>query len=158
MGRMRPEEDIALSTLLALLRIYRDSAEGYATAARDLPDLEVRRELEPYRKELLRLVKECAKRIRVLRGDPDDAPATAAGGVHRTWMDLRSATAANPTAALLTEMERGEDIAVDAIKAALRTDGIDPATHALLQTHYEKIQAAHDRVKQLRDRATLART
>jgi uncharacterized protein (TIGR02284 family) len=153
---MTTSDDRALALLHALLRICRDSAEGYVTAERDLPDREVARELDRYRQQRLKVAEELQQRIRDLRGDPDAGP-TLPGALHRAWMDARSGGAANPVEALLTEIERGEDMAVDAFRQALAETDIDAATRRMLERHYELVQAAHDRVKQLRDRANYAR-
>jgi hypothetical protein len=40
--------------------------------------------------------------------------------------------------------------------AALKTADIDGQSRALIQTQYEQVQAAHDRVRQLRDSPTYA--
>lgn len=153
---MQTSDDGTLTVLRSLLQVCQDSAEGYATAERDFPDLEFVNELEQRRKQRLKILTELQRRIRDLRGDPDVNPSTA-GAVHRKWMDFKSETAANPTEALLTEMERGEDLAVDAFREALKREDLDAATRKMLQHHYELVQAAHDRVKQLRDRANYAR-
>lgn len=154
---MTTSDDRALALLQALLHICRDSAEGYATADRDLPDREIAAELDRYRQQRLKIIRELENRIRELRGDPDASP-TAAGAVHRAWIDARGVAAANPTEALLVEIERGEDLAVDAFRQALKESDIDAATRRLLEHHYELVQAAHDRVKQLRDRTNFARS
>jgi uncharacterized protein (TIGR02284 family) len=152
---MTTSDDAALVILHSLLRICRDSAEGYATAARDVAEPELAAIFERYRTERLKIVKEIEDRIIALRGDPNAAP-TLAGAAHRAWMDFRAGSAANPTQALLGEVERGEDMAVDAMRQALKEHDIDVATRRLFEHHYELIQAAHDRIKQLRDRANLA--
>ena len=58
--------------------------------------------------------------------------------------------------AVLSECEKGEDRAVDAYREALRGRDVDPQTREVIQRHYEFVQAAHDRVRQLRDSATYA--
>lgn len=153
---MTTSNDRTLALLHALLRICRDSAEGYARAERDLHDREIAGELEGYRHQRQKIVAELEHRIGELRGDPKASP-TVPGALHRAWMDLRSLTNPHPNEALLTEMERGEDVAVDAFRQALDEPDIDAATRRLLEHHYELVQAAHDRVKQLRDRSNFAR-
>lgn len=153
---MTTSDDAALAILQELLSVSRDSVEGYATALRDIADQEIARELETYRTRRSKIVDELAQRIRDLRGDPDARP-TAAGAVHRAWMDARAGSEANPDQAILAEIERGEDLATDAFRQALKEHDIDATTRRLIEGHYEQVQAAHDRVKQLRDRANYAR-
>lgn len=153
---MTTSDDAALAILQGLLRTSLDSAEGYATALRDLADSHVARELERFRAQRLKMVCELTQRIRDLRGDPNANP-TIAGAVHRTWMDARAGADANPNHALLAEIERGEDLAVDMFRQALKEHDIDATTRGLIERHYEQVQTAHDRVKQLRDRSNDAR-
>jgi uncharacterized protein (TIGR02284 family) len=153
---MKTSDDAALALLHSMLRICRDGVAGYATAARDVPDAELAGVFERYRTERAKLVSELEDRIVALRGDPRASP-TIGGAVHRAWMDYRAGSDPNPVQALLTEIERGEDMAVTAIRQALKEHDIDGATRHLFERHYESIQAAHDRIKQLRDRANYAR-
>jgi uncharacterized protein (TIGR02284 family) len=152
---MKTSDDAALALLHSMLRICRDSVEGYATAARDVPDAELAAVFERYRTERVKLVSELEDRIVALRGDAHASP-TLGGAVHRAWMDYRAGSDSNPSQALLAEIERGEDMAVTAIRQALKEHDIDDATRRLFEHLYELIQAAHDRIKQLRDRANLA--
>lgn len=156
MRAMTTSNDQTLALLHALLRICRDSVEGYARAERDLPDRSLAAEFEGYRRQRQKIVAELENRIRDLRGDPDASP-TAAGALHRAWMDLRAIAGAHPNETVLVEMERGEDFAADAFRQALREPEIDAATRHVLEHHYELVQTAHDRVKQWRDRSNLAR-
>lgn len=152
MPPMTTSDDSTVTLFQALLRVCRDSAAGYATALHDLTDEPVRRELEHYRTERLKMAAELEHRIRELRGTPHPAP-TLPGAIHRAWIDLKSDAAANPTAAVLAEVERGESLAVAAYRQGLKNLDLDAPSHRLLERHYELAQAAHDRVRQLRDRA-----
>lgn len=153
---MQTSDDAALALLHSMLRICRDSAAGYETAARDVLEPELAKEFERFRADRLRIVKEIEDRLVALRGDPH-ANSTVAGAAHRAWMDFRSGSSDHPTQALLEEVERGEDLAVDAIRQALKERDIDVATRRMFEQHYERIQGAHDRIKQLRDRAASPR-
>ncbi len=153
---MQTSDEGTLTRLRLLLRITEDSEQGYVTAEQGLSDIDLVRELEKYRKERSKIAAELRKRIRDLRGDPD-VGTTAVGALHRRLIEVRAEHSANPTEAVLSEVERGEDVAVDAFRAALRQTDIDALSRKALEHHYELVQAAHDRVKQLRDRLTCAR-
>lgn len=154
---MTTSDDAALAILQGLLRLSRDSVEGYLTALRDIADDGIAKELERFRAQRAKMVDELAQRIRDLRGAPDPRP-TVAGAAHRAWIDARAGGEANPSQTILAEIERGEDLAVDAFRQALKEHDIDATTRRLIEAHYELVQTAHDRVKQLRDRANYART
>jgi uncharacterized protein (TIGR02284 family) len=152
---MQAKDDVALALLQTLLRIAVDSAEGYATAGRDAQSPELIRLFQQYHNDRLKLIDELKARIRDFRADPE-AKATMLGAAHRAWIDASAGTSENPDHALLTEVERGEDLAVAAFRDALAERELDAITRHLLERHYEKVQAAHDRVRQLRDRPSYA--
>ncbi|MEO5959173.1 MAG: PA2169 family four-helix-bundle protein, partial [Opitutaceae bacterium] len=68
----------------------------------------------------------------------------------------QAALAAEQVHAILIECERGEDVAVKTYVAALAEPDMDVETRRLIQTQYESVQAAHDRIRQLRDSANYA--
>jgi uncharacterized protein (TIGR02284 family) len=152
---MTTSDDRALSLLHVLLQICRDSEAGYETAERNIPDAKLWREFEPFRKQRGKIVKELADRIRNLRGDPD-LPPSGAAKLHRAWIELRSMADPDANQAVLAEVERGEAFAVEAYRQALKEHDVDAATRKMFEHHYELVQAAHDRVKQLLDRSSSA--
>ena len=149
---MKISDDTAITVLHALARVCADSAAGYATVERDVIDPDLAKLFAHFRHDRLKMLGEIEHRLACLRGAADAKP-TLGGAVHRAWIDYRSHSAENPTEALLVEIERGEDLAVDAYRQALKERDVDAATLQLVQRHYESVQAAHDRIRQLRNRA-----
>ncbi len=78
------------------------------------------------------------------------AGGTAAGALHRGWINLKSVVTDGDDHAILAECERGEDSAVEEYKKALDDDLSQPLNE-LLSRQYTDIKAAHDRVRSLRD-------
>ena len=141
--------------LNGLVRTLRDSEKGFETAADAANKAELVELFAGYAVQRAKFRGELEQRVKTLRGEPakGDLPG---GALHRGWMELRATAESNRAHALLVECERGEDLAVTAYREALREVDVDPQTHAILQRHYETIQAAHDRIRQLRDGATYA--
>jgi uncharacterized protein (TIGR02284 family) len=150
-------DDRALTLLRSLTAVCRDSQKGYETAAKDAVDPELGRMFVEQAKHRAKLLADLEQRVRELRGDPNAGP-TVLGAIHRSWMDYRAADAPNQPEALLTEIERGEALAVETYRMALKEHDIDAVTRRLIEHQYELVHAAHDRMKQLRDRAVQART
>ena len=148
---MTTSDDRALEILHTILQMARESAEGLAVAERNIPDAKLWRELEPYLKQRYKLIEELQQRIRDLRGDPDIAPSGVAA-LHRAWLQLRAQFDEDPNQGVLAEVQRGEGIVVAAYQQALKEHDIDAATRKLLERQYERVQAAHDRVRHLRER------
>lgn len=152
---MITDDDNTLLILNDLLLAARDAVEGFATAAENVKEPELIRLFVDYGKQRREFMQELEKRIRTLRGNPARPPNPLAAA-HRTWMGLKAAIESNSTHALLEEVERGEDMSVRAYRMALEARDIEDPSRRLIQKQYELVQAAHDRVKQLRDRATYA--
>ena len=73
---------------------------------------------------------------------------TAAGTLHRSWIDLRSAIFRNDPTAIVHEAERGEHFSLGVYKEAL--DGIlPPSARDLVENQYAELQKTADRLKDL---------
>jgi len=143
-------DDQAIAVLNTLLPVCRDSHRGYEAAAGDVKDPELARTLGEYATQRREFAEELRDRLKALRVEPDDR-GTVGGVVHRAWMDSRATREGAPIHAVLDECERADDLAVMAYREALRARDIDQQTRNVIQRQYELVQAAHDRVKQLRD-------
>jgi uncharacterized protein (TIGR02284 family) len=147
--------DNAVRILNELLTVSRDSEAGFQLAAMDVTEPDLARMFAEYSAQRAKFVTELEQRLRVLRAEPIKGGNPLAA-LHRRWLDLQAALAANEIHAILAECERGEDMALTAYKTALAETDIDEETRRLIQSQYESVQAAHDRVRQLRDSATYA--
>ncbi len=148
-------DDQALLVLNTLIRAGRDAEKGYLAAADLVAEPELVELFSEKALQRAKFVVEMEERIRTLRSTPEK-DETVAGEVHRGWMGFRTQLASNECHAILSEVERGEDISVKAYGEALAQKDLDGQTRVLVQQQYEQVQAAHTRVRQLRDSATYA--
>ncbi len=121
----------------------------------DITEPELAKLFAEYSALRAKFVGELEDRVKVLREEPVKG-GTPGGTVHRAWIDLQAALAANEVHAILNACEQGEDLAVKAYGAALAEPDLDDDTRRLIQSQYESVQAAHSRVRQLRDSSTYA--
>lgn len=152
---MITNDDQALLLLNALIRAGHDAEKGYLTAADLVAEPELIQLFAELALQRTKFVGELEDRVRTLRSTPEKS-GTIAGEAHQGWMKLKAENASNETHAILSECERGEDLSVAAYAGALKARDVDKQTHEIFQRQYELVQAAHDRVKQLRDSATYA--
>lgn len=152
---MITNNDTTLLVLNDLLLTARDARKGFETAAERVKETELQRLFADCAKQRAKFERELDERIRTLRGDPMKLPNPAAAA-HRAWMAAEAAMASNEAHAILSECERGEDMAVKAYIMALKAPDIDRQSRDLIQGQYELIHTAHDRIRQLRDSATYA--
>ena len=152
---MISNDDKTVTLLNALIRVGCDAEQGFLAAADGVADSELVELFAEYAVQRAKFVAELKERVKSLRSEPDDG-GTLAGEVHRTWTGLKAILETNEAHAILSQCERGEYVAVMAYREALAERDIDQQTRELVQRQYEQVQAAHDRIRQLRDRATAA--
>ncbi len=147
---MKLTDEPALLVLNQLFQVCRASADGFETAAANATELELAKLFRDFAGQRRSFADALEERIRTLRSEPVDA-ASAGAALHRDWMELKATAARTPSHALLEEIERGEDVAVKAYGDALKQRDVDEITRRLVQEQYELVQAAHDRIRQMRD-------
>jgi uncharacterized protein (TIGR02284 family) len=152
---MITNDDKALLVLNRLIRASRDAELGFMAAADGVADPELVQLFAEYGVQRAKYVMELQERVRTLRGTPEDS-GTVGGEVHRAWMGLKVAIDSTETHSVLAECVKGEEAALRAYREALAERDVDGQTREIIQRHYELVQAAHDRVRQLRDSATYA--
>lgn len=155
MRGMNLSDEPALTVLNLLLTVCTDSQRGYEAAAADISEPDLARLFNTNAEQRMKFADALHARIRTLRGTPD-MTGTPAGDIHRAWMDVKAANAAAKHHAVLVECERADALAAKAYQEALKTRDLDQETRRLVQEQYEAVQAAHSRVRQLRDSETYA--
>ena len=94
-------------------------------------------------------VSELQAKMRGLGGDPERS-GSVSGALHRAWVDIKSTITGMDEAAVLTECERGEDVARRAYEEALAKD-LPPDIRSVVARQYEGVRQHQDRVRQLQN-------
>jgi uncharacterized protein (TIGR02284 family) len=81
-------------------------------------------------------------------GGADAHNGTAAGALHRTWIDLRSAICRNDPIAIVHEAERGEAFSRGVYEDALESL-LPPTARELVENQYAEIQKTAMRLREL---------
>jgi uncharacterized protein (TIGR02284 family) len=149
--KITPSNEAVISTLNGLIETCKDGMEGFKTAAEGVVRPDLKTLFNEFSQQRARFFGELQSLVSELGGDPE-ASGSFAGAVHRGWMDIKAALTGKDDAAILNECERGEDSAKNAYKEALQT-ALPSNVVNVLQDQYAAVQAAHDRVKALRDAA-----
>ena len=144
------------SILNDLIETLKDGQNGFTEAARDIQNAELQSTLNGFATQR----EQFATQLRVLaKSFGEDSPANSgsvSGALHRGWINLKSAVASRDEHAILAECERGEDAAVAAYRKAIDANELATAAAEIVKKQFAEIQAAHDRVKALRDSAATA--
>lgn len=152
---MTTNDDTTLLVLNNLIMAMKDAEQGYQAAADRVGVPELAELFEANVRQRTKFVLELQNRVRALRSTPAKT-GTPVGALHRGWMGLKAALESNETHAILAECERGDDMSLKLFGSALKEIDIDRQSRELIQQQYEQVQAAHDRVRQLRDGETYA--
>jgi uncharacterized protein (TIGR02284 family) len=107
-----------LNDVIAALR---DSQEAFREAARKAETSDLRVMCMEFATQRAQFLGELQNEIERL-GDPEPRDrGSVAGGLHRSWMKLRTALTSNPDQALIVEIERAENRLVKAYEEALQS-------------------------------------
>lgn len=138
-----------IEVLNDLIETSKDGEAGFKVCAEDVkrPDLKAL---------FLDRAVECGKSaselqaiVSQLGGDPEDSTSVS-GDMHRRWVDLKSLVTGKSEEAVLSECERGEDVAKKSYKKALEKD-LPADVRAVVERQYQGVLRNHDQIKALRD-------
>lgn len=149
-----PSVDIkagTISTLNGLIAICKDGEVGFKEAADGVERTDLKSLFQEFSAQRGQFAGGLQALVQTLGGEPADSGHLSAA-VHRAWMDIKAAVTGKDEAAILNECERGEDHAKKAYKEALGQD-LPEFVRETVQTQYDAVLSAHDRVKALRDAA-----
>jgi conserved hypothetical protein len=139
------------SVLNSLIEICKDGQEGYQDAAERVTNVDYKSLFTELASQRQLFIGEL-RRLVMAQGESVEDSGSIAGAVHRGWLDLKAAVTSGDEHALLEECERGEDFAVARYRVALEHDELPENIQRMIAQQYSGVQAAHDRVKELRDR------
>lgn len=145
----------AISTLNSLIETCKDSEQGFKDAADGLKSADIKTRFLEYSRERAQMAAELQAEVRSLGGDPDKG-GSMSGSVHRGWVNLKAAITGQDDHAIVSEAERGEDVAKEAYEAALKTT-LPASAQTLVQQQAAKVRRVHDAVRDLRDRHTVSK-
>jgi uncharacterized protein (TIGR02284 family) len=143
------EQKETTSVLDGLIQTLRDGEKGFKQAAEAVRDPQLKSLFSEYSQQRSRFATTLQSEVQNL-GEEPETNSSAAGALHRGWINLKSVVTGGDDHAILAECERGEDSAVEEYKKAL-DDDLTPSLYELVSRQYTDIKAAHDRIKNLRD-------
>ena len=143
--------DDVIATLNGLIETCKDGQDGFKEAAEGVERSDLKSLFYEFSQQRSQFAGELQSLVQSLGGDPENSGSVAAA-LHRGWINIKSAVTGKDEAAILNECERGEDSAKNAYKSALE-EALPANVAETVQTQYVSVQAAHDRIKALRDAA-----
>ncbi|HBY70238.1 MAG: hypothetical protein CMC07_00490 [Flavobacteriaceae bacterium] len=81
-------------------------------------------------------------------GENPDKGGSTTGDLHRTWMDIKSTFTSNDEEAILKEVEKGEQAAVEEYNEVINDTTLPPTTKDILTEQRNNVQATLQNAKQ----------
>ena len=141
-----------ISTINSLIETLKDGEDGFKQAADAVRDLQLKSLFGQYSQQRGRFASQLQTEAKALGEDKPEKTSSAAGAIHRAWIDIKSVATSGDDHAILAECERGEDSAVKEYQEALK-DTLTPPLNEIVSEQFQQVKAAHDRIKSLRDAA-----
>jgi len=141
------------SVLNDLIATTIDSVEGYKDAAEDATSERYAAMFRERAQERAQVTNQLRAEVKRLGENAED-DGTILASAHRVFMDLRQAVTGNDDAAIIKEVERGEDHIKAKYEDALKDDDLDPACRAVVQQCYTSVKQGHDQMSNLQDQVT----
>jgi uncharacterized protein (TIGR02284 family) len=133
-----------------LIETLKDGQEGFKQAAEGVKDPQLKAVFDEYSRQRARFAVELRSKAQSADERESEISGSAAGALHRGWINLKSALTRGDDHAILAECERGEDSAVEEFSKALN-NGLSAPVQEMVSRQFVQIKEAHDRVKSLRD-------
>lgn len=134
-----------------LIEITCDGEEGYAHAAAHVHNRGLREEFLKFARERKSMESELKVAMEKYGRSVPEYSNSIKAALHRAWMNIRTVVTEKDDQAILEEAERGEDAALAAYRKAKDNPDLPEKARMVVRTLMEKVQRAHDRVRNLRD-------
>jgi uncharacterized protein (TIGR02284 family) len=148
-------DDQLAETLNGLIEICIDGEKGFAEAAADVRDPELKSFLQTRSQERATFVAGLQREL-VSIGRFAENQGTVRGTLHRTWTAAREGLEGHHDRLVLEECERGEHAAKKGYAKALglMIDRVSPSTRQLVQNQLQAIETSLESIQQRRPRAS----
>ena len=141
----------ATGVLNDLIEINNDRVAGFEKAIADIKDenIDLKEIFQGYAEQSRKNGQELAAIVG--NADEVETGTSASGSLHRAWIDVKSLFGGSDRAGILSEAERGEDAIKKAYQDALNSSELPNDAAETVRAQAQDINAAHDRIKALRD-------
>ncbi len=147
------DREKTLDVLHGLIEVSKDGEIGYAHAAAMVTDSRLKSYFQDKSLERARFVSEL-KEAALTLGDRPEVSGSVAGALHRLWFETKADIGLGDQS-VLNSVEQGEDRAKHAFENALKED-LPVEVAGMLQQQAQSVFAAHDYVRDLRDKEKAA--
>ncbi|MDP9902784.1 ferritin-like domain-containing protein [Variovorax ginsengisoli] len=141
-----------VSVLNDLLENARDGEYGFKTCAEQVETAGAKQLFAARAQGCAEAGRELEGLIVQYGGEPASG-GTAAGALHRGWVQVKGAVGADSELSILESCEKGEDTAIARYRKALKEDGLPADVRAVIERQAAGAQTNHDQIRDLRNAA-----
>lgn len=141
-----------VSVLNDLLNITNDRIDGFSKVEDKVWDHypALRNDYDQMVSQSLTMKNELSDLITERGGTPDNS-GSAAGAIHRAWIDVKNSFAGNNAEATLGNVVYGENAAINAYQSALDSGDLCPESSRVVLGQLHHLKASHDKFENLED-------
>ena len=143
------ETSHTIRTLNGLIATTIDSVDGYEESAKAVDSGRFADLFRARATERKQVAEQLRGEVRRLGGNPKD-DGTLLAGAHRVFVGLKAIVATREDAAVIAEVERGEDHIKAKFESALADDDVAFETRAAVEHAYGSVKAGHDQMRDLK--------
>lgn len=145
------KNDQVVSVLNDLLENARDGEYGFKTCAEQVESSAAKQLFAARAVGCAEAARELEALVRQYGGEPADG-GTAAGALHRGWVQIKGAVGADSELSILESCERGEDTGIARYRKALKEE-LPADVRAVVERQAAGAQKNHDQIRDLRNAA-----
>lgn len=134
-----------------LLENSRDGEYGFRTCAEQVETSNLKQQFARRAEGCRQAGEELMTLIRQYGGEPAEG-GTAAGALHRGWVQVKGSVGADSELSILESCERGEDTGVARYRKALKQN-LPADVRAVVQKQADGAQKNHDEIRDMRNAA-----
>ena len=139
-----------VSVLNDLLENTRDGEYGFKTCAEQVETVSAKTLFATRAAGCAQAGNELEAMIVQYGGEPASG-GTAAGAMHRGWVQVKGSVGFDSELSILESCEKGEDSAIARYRKALKEEGLPADVRALIERQAEGAQKNHDQIRDLRN-------
>jgi len=133
----------------SVIGVCKDAEEGFRGAANAVNDTSLKALFQEYSAQRAQFANELRTAVTNVGGKAEHSSAVL-GTLHHGWIALKGVLTGHSAHQILEETERGEDLSLSRYRDALSHD-LPGELRSVLERQYQEVQAAHQRIKDLRD-------
>ena len=146
--------DDIIDTLNKLIETCKDGEYGFRTSAEHAKSADLKSVFMRRSEDCRRGATELQAEVRRLGGKAETDSSTT-GAMHRGWVSVVGTLTGYSDEQMLNECERGEDVALDRYRDALKQP-LPADVMSVVQSQYEGVKRNHDQIRTLRNQVRAA--